>query len=262
MMFHIDEFIKAIDGVIDIMPDRNVVKNGKYRVQVSHEKFKQARVFLLTHLQSWCQEYIPDDAYPHPNPFPESPRVQPIHNDGFSSGENSWMSHSNTSFMSMDLSNVADDDYFTNTTAATKAFTYAEIVLPQNAMHHLVNHDATAQPTYPIGQNDDETRAAISDITTTAKTENDKTQQELEKAKELIEKQRREIQELRDEQQKSIKSYGKRHDTLERTFIGTRNRSISNETRNFNNDTTTTTDPFKRNARNVQSDDATNGQHA
>jgi hypothetical protein len=196
MMFHIDEFIKAIDGVLDIMPDRNAVKTGKHRVQVSQEKFKTARAALLNYLPGWCREYIPEDAYPHPNPFPESPKVQPIHNDGFSSGENSWMSMSNTSFLSMDLSNVGDDDYFTNTTSATKAFTYAEIVLPtKTALKHN------------YAQRDDETKAAISDITTTAKTESDNAKQELEKAKELIESQRREIQELRDQQQKSNASY-------------------------------------------------------
>ena len=196
MMFHIDEFIKAIDGVVDIMPDRNAVHNGKYRVQVNQEKFKKARAALQEYLPGWCQEYIPDYAYPYPNPFPEPPKVQPIQNDGFSSGDNSWMSMSNVSFLSMDLSNVADDDYFTNTTSATKAFTYAEIVLPTKP---------TTRQYYT--QNDKETKAAISDITTTAKTDSENARQELERAKELIERQRREIQELRDEQKKSNASY-------------------------------------------------------
>jgi molecular chaperone GrpE (heat shock protein) len=61
--------------------------------------------------------------------------------------------------------------------------------------------------THNYAQHDDETKAAISDITTTAKTESDNAKQELEKAKELIESQRREIQELRDQQQKSNASY-------------------------------------------------------
>jgi hypothetical protein len=207
MMFHIDEFIKAIDGVIDIMPDRHVIKNGKYRVQVSQEKFKKSREALIQYLPGWCNEYIPDDAYPYPNPFPEAPKVQPIRNDGFSSGENSWMSMSNTSFLSMDLSNVADDDYFSNTTTATKAFTYAEIVLPTKTI--IPTNVGTLNARYQDTLNaDDETKAALSDITTTAKTVSEHAaQKELEKANELIERQRREIQELREEQKKSNASY-------------------------------------------------------
>jgi hypothetical protein len=206
MMFHIDEFIKAIDGVIDIMPDRHAIKTGKYRVQVSQEKFKKSRDTLIQYLPGWCNEYIPDDAYPYPNPFPEQPRVQPIRNDGFSSGENSWMSMSNTSFLSMDLSNVADDDYFSNTTSVTKAFTYAEIVLP--AKTNIPNKYDNSIARHHDTQNDDETKAAISDITTTAKTDSETVaQKELEKANELIERQRREIQELREEQRKSNASH-------------------------------------------------------
>jgi len=206
MMFHIDEFIKAIYGVLDIMPDKHVTIIGKYRVQVNQEKFKNSRDTLIQYLPGWCNEYIPVDAYPHPNPFPEPPKVQPIRNDGFSSGENSWMSMSNTSFLSMDLSNVADEDYFSSATAVTKAFSYAEIVLPTkstisiNASHPIErNHDII---------NDDETKAAISDITTTARTDSENAaQKELEKANELIESQRREIQELREDQRKSNAAY-------------------------------------------------------
>jgi CHASE3 domain sensor protein len=42
-MFHIDELIKAINGVIDIMPDKHVLHNGKYRILVTQDKFKSAR---------------------------------------------------------------------------------------------------------------------------------------------------------------------------------------------------------------------------
>jgi hypothetical protein len=198
MMFHIDEFIKSIDGVIDIMPDKTAIISGKYRVQVSQDKFKTARASLINYLPTWCEEYIPIDAYPNPNPFPDCPKVQPIHNDGFSSGENSWMSMSNTSFLSMDLSNVADDDYFSNTTVATKAFTYADIVLPPN-----LNTQASTQKD-SISPSDDDTKAAISEITTTAKTDSIYAQQqkELENARAIIEHQKTEIQKLKEEHAK------------------------------------------------------------
>jgi hypothetical protein len=202
MMFHIDEYIKSIDGVIDIMPDKTVLKTGKYRVQVSQEKFKTARDSLLNYLPGWCKEYIPVDAYPHPNPYPNYPRVQPIHNDGFSSGENSWMSMSNTSFLSMDLSNVADDDYFSNSNVANKTFTYAEVVLPTNTTYGHFHINSHTDPS------EDDTRAAISEITTTVKTDMVQAQlQELEQAKQLIEKQKLEIQKLKEDQDKASENY-------------------------------------------------------
>jgi hypothetical protein len=206
MMFHIDELIKAINGVIDIMPDKNVLITGKYRVQVSEDKFKTARDLLIRFLPAWCEEHIPVDAYPNPNPFPETPKVQPIHNDGFSSGENSWMSMSNASFLSMDLTNVADDDYFSSTTIANKTFTYAGIVLTSNTAEPLIPRKSYPTATYP---SDDDTKAAISEITTTVKTDSiyAHQQQELELAKQIIENQRQEIEKLKEEQDKSNEKY-------------------------------------------------------
>jgi hypothetical protein len=109
------------------------------------------------------------------------------------------MSMSNTSFLSMDLSNVADDDYFSNTTVATKAFTYADIVLPPN-----LNTQASTQKD-SISPSDDDTKAAISEITTTAKTDSIYAQQQkqLENARAIIEHQKTEIQKLKEEHAKS-----------------------------------------------------------
>jgi hypothetical protein len=57
-----------------------------------------------------------------------------------SSGENSWLSMSNASFLSMDLSMVDNDmpqadDYFTTNKMATTTFSYAEIVLPTRKLN-------------------------------------------------------------------------------------------------------------------------------
>lgn len=203
MMFHIDEIIKSINGVINIMPDKHVLSNGKHRILVSKEKFNSAQEEVQRYLPGWCDTYIPPDAYPKPNPFPERPKVQPIHNDGFSSGENSWMSLSNASFMSMDLSNVADDKYFSNTTAATKAFTYAEIILtpPRHVAGKLKNITTNNDQ-----NSDEDTQAVISEITTTARTETEQQQRrELEHARQIIANQQAEIQKLKEDQEKSKK---------------------------------------------------------
>jgi hypothetical protein len=210
MMFHIEELIKTINGVIDVMPDKRVLINGKYRILVAQDKFKTARDEAQLHLAEWCDEYIPTDAYPKPNPFPDRPRVQPIHNDGFSSGENSWMSLSNTSFMSMDLSNVEDDAYFSNTAAATKAFTYAEIIVspPSNVAGPSRNRPTIDQNDVKDHYSDEDTRAAISEITTTARTETEQQQRrELEHARQIIADQQAEIQKLKENQEKSQNFY-------------------------------------------------------
>lgn len=203
MMFHIDEIIKSINGVINIMPNKHVLSNGKHRILVSKEKFNSAQEEVQRYLPGWCDTYIPPDAYPKPNPFPERPKVQPIHNDGFSSGENSWMSLSNASFMSMDLSNVADDKYFSNTTAATKAFTYAEIILtpPRHVAGKLKNITTNNDQ-----NSDKDTQAVISEITTTARTETEQQQRrELEHARQIIANQQAKIQKLKEDQEKSKK---------------------------------------------------------
>ena len=105
----------------------------------------------------------------------------------------------------MDLSHVADDDYFSNNTVATRAFSYAEIVLPPKP----INHDSYTPSTTSTFANDDDTKGAISEITTTAKTDSihAQQQQELENAKLIIEKQRLEIQKLKDDQEKADEKY-------------------------------------------------------
>jgi hypothetical protein len=99
--------------------------------------------------------------------------------------------------MSMDLSNVADDEYFSNTTAATRAFTYAEVIVspPRHAAGEYKN-----QITNNDQNSDEDTRAAIFEITTTARTET-----ELEHARQIIANQQAEIQKLKETQRESTK---------------------------------------------------------
>jgi hypothetical protein len=106
---------------------------------------------------------ISEDAQPTPGQFPGPARVRPIFNDGMSSGENSWMSASNASFMSMDFSIGQDDDYFTNTSKVNRTFSYAEILLPTSP--------SACAYEYPPGQppkhhSDEDGKEVISEITT------------------------------------------------------------------------------------------------
>ena len=109
-------------------------------------------------IEKWHQKFVEVDALPPEGYFPGPPRVKPIIDDGISSGENSWMSMSSASFLSMDLSMVENDDYFTNNQSVTKAFTYAEILLP----HHKVQHTKHSSP-----HEEDDQKETFSDITGT-----------------------------------------------------------------------------------------------
>jgi hypothetical protein len=73
---------------------------------------------------------VSSDAQPTEEQFAGVARVKPIHDDRMSSGENSWMSASNASFMSMNLSAVRDHNYFTETMNIERVFTYADITMP------------------------------------------------------------------------------------------------------------------------------------
>jgi hypothetical protein len=103
--------------------------------------------------------------------------------------------------MSMDLSSVADDNYFSNIPAATEAFTYAEIIVspPHNIAGQSRSQTISPNQNYQHDQQSDEdTRATISEITTTARTETEvQHQRELEHARQIIANQQAEIQKLK-----------------------------------------------------------------
>ncbi len=65
------------------------------------------------------------------------------------------MTQSNVSFVSMELPNGPDDDYFTSSTNANKVFTYANVVIP---------HKPPPPPAQDIDLN---TKASISEISET-----------------------------------------------------------------------------------------------
>jgi flagellar biosynthesis GTPase FlhF len=88
----------------------------------------------------------------------------------------------------------------------TKHSLYAGIVLTSNTAEPLIPRKSYPTATYP---SDDDTKAAISEITTTVKTDSiyAHQQQELELAKQIIENQRQDIEKLKEEQDKSNEKY-------------------------------------------------------
>jgi hypothetical protein len=142
-MYYLEDHIKAIEGVKELLPARDVSTTGRHNILVDKTEFQKIRSHLMIVIEKWHQKFVEVDALPPEGYFPGPPRVKPIVDDGISSGENSWMSMSSASFLSMDLSMVENDDYFTNNQSVTKAFTYAEILYlttkynTQDTPHHM-----------------------------------------------------------------------------------------------------------------------------
>jgi len=181
-MYYMDTYIKAMKGVKDLLPANNVEHSGRYNILVDKDDFAQIRNKLLTSIPEWYNQHVPSDALPPEGKFPGPPRVKQIIRDSESSGENSWVSRSSASFMSMDLSTIQNDDYFSSSLAATKTFTYASAVTRENTTLHgksTFQHIA-----------DDENKEVISDITG-ARTENDIEAYKLE-IDQLVERQKQE----------------------------------------------------------------------
>ncbi|KAI2512753.1 hypothetical protein MHU86_1541 [Fragilaria crotonensis] len=155
MMFYLQDRILQTAGVKEILPSPKVHDLGRYSVLVDKELFKAARQTLSSSLGNWVKNEIPSDAQPWDDQFAGPARVKPLYDDGLSSGENSWMTQSNASFMSMDLPTGQDDDYFANSINATKVFTYADIDIPRT------QSPQTGAPS------DSQTKASISEISDT-----------------------------------------------------------------------------------------------
>ena len=130
MMFYLQDRILKISGVHEILPSPKARDMGRYSILVDKDSFKTARHTLSSSLEKWVKNEIPSDAQPSDDQFLGPARVKPLYDEGLSSGENSWMTQSNASFMSMDLPVGQDDDYFANSIKANKVFTYADIAIP------------------------------------------------------------------------------------------------------------------------------------
>lgn len=130
MMFYLGPHICALPGTIDLLASPQVNENGRHTILVEKEAFKTVRNLTTQNLAEWIIKHVSSDAQPKDEQFAGTARVKPIHDNGMSSGENSWMSASNASFMSMDLSAVRDSNYFNDTINIERIFTYAEIAMP------------------------------------------------------------------------------------------------------------------------------------
>ena len=155
MMFYLQDHILHVPGVLEILASPKGEDTRRYSVRVEKSLFSQIRNTLNQSLATWIKEEVQSDAQPTEFQFPGVARVKPLYNDGNSSGENTWMTTSNASFMSMDIPDGQMDDFFATSMNATRIFSYAEILVPLKFPVHqqAQSTDATS------------TKASISEVT-------------------------------------------------------------------------------------------------
>jgi uncharacterized membrane protein len=210
-MYYIETHIKAIKGVKDLLPAKDVEYTGRHNILADKNEFQQIRNQLITSLPVWYDNQVPSDALPNDGKYPGPPRVKPILRDSESSGENSWVSRSSASFMSMDLSMVEHDDYFSSSNMASNVFTYAAVASNQPTTNQV-------GPT-SLNSDIDENKEVISDITG-AGTENiiqkhkqeieqlmERQKQEREDAETIMAAQKVEIQRMKEAYQRANAAY-------------------------------------------------------
>ncbi|KAI2512755.1 hypothetical protein MHU86_1543 [Fragilaria crotonensis] len=98
-MYYLSDRIQAMSGVQDVIPAKKVDQNGKFYVLVQKNDANKVRQSLQKQFAEWFRDIVPEDAKPKEGQFEGPPVVPNPKTDGYSSGENSWMTTSTKSFM-------------------------------------------------------------------------------------------------------------------------------------------------------------------
>ena len=131
MMFYLQAHIMAVSGVREILASPKGSDIGRYSLLVDKDQFDSVRTTIKYYLAEWITNYVESDAQPTEYQFPGPARVKPLYDDGLSSGENSWMTQSNASFMSIELPPTQDEDFFRASMNANRIFTFDEFTVPE-----------------------------------------------------------------------------------------------------------------------------------
>ena len=107
-MYYLIDRIRAITGVIDVIATKKVDVTGRYHVLVNKENIERVRDKLTNKFNPWYQDVVPEDARPHPEQFEGPPAIGIPRSDGFSEGDNSFLTSSTRSFMSFSVSSMTN----------------------------------------------------------------------------------------------------------------------------------------------------------
>ena len=90
-MHYLSDRINAIEGVLSLLPCKSVNEDGKYKVLVHQKNYHNVREYLKTTIPEWYREYVEPDAKAPPGRYPGNPEVSRTDSDGFSQGDQSYM---------------------------------------------------------------------------------------------------------------------------------------------------------------------------
>jgi hypothetical protein len=107
-MHYLSERISAIPGVSSLIPGPSVNEDGKYKVLVHQKNYHRVRNHLKEVIPKWYNEFVEPDAKAAEGKYPGLPEVSPIMSDGDSQGDQTYMSISVNTAMSLG-SNLSTD---------------------------------------------------------------------------------------------------------------------------------------------------------
>jgi hypothetical protein len=131
MMFYLQAYILAVPGAREILASPKGTDTGRYSLLFDTDQFDPILSTIKKSLPKWITKYVESDELPTEYHFCGPARVKPLYDDGLvSSGESSWMTQSNASFMSIELPPTQDEDFFRASMNANRIFTFDEFTVP------------------------------------------------------------------------------------------------------------------------------------
>jgi hypothetical protein len=124
-LFYIEDNIRGVDGVIDIVSTRNTDTTGRYNILISKSSFKSAKAEIIDKFSNWYLA-VPPDAIPHSDAFAGPARVAANGMDDESTGDQSFLSMSALSFASMDMSTGATP--FESFTPTSGTYSWSQVL--------------------------------------------------------------------------------------------------------------------------------------
>ena len=143
-MYYMSDHITAVEGVKALLPTKHS-DMGQYKVSVTEKDFQRIRAHLQKYIQPWYDQFVEPDARNPESMFPGPPMVAPIEADDYSENEDSYMTVSVNTALS--LVTVLSDDTIPEEAGIPKTVTqtrnWAEVASDSSQISRAT--EATAQ---------------------------------------------------------------------------------------------------------------------
>ena len=107
-MHYLSDRISAIPGILSLLPCASVNEDGRYKVLVHQKNYHKVRDHLKEVIPKWYDKFVEPDAKASEYRYPGPPEVSPIESDGDSQGDQSYLTISINTAMSIG-SNLSND---------------------------------------------------------------------------------------------------------------------------------------------------------